>query len=69
MKRLSTDEDAREVLAEHIAALRPHINDTSKENDWTKTRELSTAPRLDLQAARAAAHARIRRQNLGRNSK
>ena len=59
--KLNQDEilEGQQALAEHAAALKPHHTDTSKLNDWTRHASGTTAPRLDICAARAAAHAKL----------
>ncbi len=65
--KLTQDEilDAQKVLAEHAAALKPHNNTvaSASANDWTQTARLTTAPALDLNAARAARHEALKKKS------
>jgi hypothetical protein len=67
VNKLSADEiqAARESLYEHIKALKPHNNTvaSAQANDWTKTARLTTAPALDLNAARAARHEELKKKS------
>lgn len=67
MKHLSNDRvlDARQALAEHTDAMKPSNNlaVSATQNDWTRFASRTTVQPLDLNAARAAAHERIRKEN------
>ena len=53
----------QQALADHIAASKPSHTNTALINDWTQFASRTTAPRLDLNAARAAAHEKLAAQN------
>ncbi len=63
--KLSQDQilDAQKVLAEHAAALKPTNNTvaSAQANDWTKNARLTTAPALDLNAAKSKRHEELKK--------
>lgn len=65
MRKLSQDQilDAQQTLCEHIDATRPTHTDTTLVNDWRPYTSRTTAPRIDICAARQAAWKRIAAAN------
>ena len=56
---------ANEALAEHAKALKPTNNTvaSAQANDWTKKQRMTTAPALDLNAARAKRHEELKKKS------